>query len=409
MSEVALTQLVESRLLASLHSEKHVSGLTHNFYRYPARMPPELAREAIQQFSAPGEFIIDPFMGGGTSVVEALALGRRAIGIDLNSLAHFVSSAKTAPLSGNDQQTIREWARTLDLSQMEHSGEELRQEPRVKNLPGEALLHFSGAVASAARLPWPRQRQFARCALLRLGQWAIDCKEHLPGSEALKTQLLAFVEEMLAGLNALACTARSNGVGKAEITGRRVLLLRSAVGAENDPRLAGLHGRPKLVITSPPYPGMHVLYHRWQVAGRRETPAPYWFIDAPDGHGAAHYTLGSRSVLGLENYFQTLIAAYRSMRALLHPEALVMQLIAFSDPSRQLPAFLGAMQLAGFREEIPAGGDRAAMWRAVPNRKWYYRVGAVSGTTRELLLFHRPCAEVENVPPTSYAACSSAT
>ena len=33
-------------------------------------------------------------------------------------------------------------------------------------------------------------------------------------------------------------------------------------------------GPADLVVTSPPYPGIHMLYHRWQVDGRKETDAP---------------------------------------------------------------------------------------------------------------------------------------
>jgi hypothetical protein len=39
-------------------------------------------------------------MGGGTVIVEAVALGRKAIGIDLNSLAHFVATVKTMLITG---------------------------------------------------------------------------------------------------------------------------------------------------------------------------------------------------------------------------------------------------------------------------------------------------------------------
>ena len=153
---------------------------------------------------------------------------------------------------------------------------------------------------------------------------------------------------------------------------------------------------------------MHVLYHRWQVGGRRETPAPYWFIGAKDGRGASYYTLGSRTPLGLRNYFNSITAAFRSVRAMVHPDALVVQLVAFSDVESQLPRYLEAMREAGFCEAQPTEMDRTDLWRTVPNRKWYYRVGAVHGTTQELLLFHRPCVNARP-PVVSPPAPGSAT
>ena len=43
--------------------------------------------------------------------------------------------------------------------------------------------------------------------------------------------------------------------------------------------------KPKLVLTSPPYPGVYVNYHRWKLRGRREIPAPYWIAGREDGNG----------------------------------------------------------------------------------------------------------------------------
>src|SRR5438552_2186180 len=37
-----------------------------------------------------GKVVLDPFMGGGTTVVEALRLGCKVIGADLNAVAWFV-------------------------------------------------------------------------------------------------------------------------------------------------------------------------------------------------------------------------------------------------------------------------------------------------------------------------------
>src|SRR5688572_5448436 len=66
-----------SRLLAAIEDPKRVSCLTHTFYRYPARFSPIFARAAIEAFTSPGDLVLDPFMGGGTTLVEASSIGRQ--------------------------------------------------------------------------------------------------------------------------------------------------------------------------------------------------------------------------------------------------------------------------------------------------------------------------------------------
>ena len=46
---------------------------THGFHAYPARMHPETARRFIEAF--PGGLILDPFVGSGTTAVEAVRAG----------------------------------------------------------------------------------------------------------------------------------------------------------------------------------------------------------------------------------------------------------------------------------------------------------------------------------------------
>lgn len=52
--------------------------------KHPAMMPKWLARDLIRSFSNPGEIVLDPMAGSGTTAMQALALGRRAISIDSN-------------------------------------------------------------------------------------------------------------------------------------------------------------------------------------------------------------------------------------------------------------------------------------------------------------------------------------
>jgi len=50
---------------------------------HPAKMTPELARRIVAEYSQPGELVADPMCGIGTTLVEAAALGRRAVGVEL--------------------------------------------------------------------------------------------------------------------------------------------------------------------------------------------------------------------------------------------------------------------------------------------------------------------------------------
>ena len=49
---------------------------------HPAPFPVELARRCIRLSTWPGEVVLDPFAGTGTTLVAARQLGRRAIGIE---------------------------------------------------------------------------------------------------------------------------------------------------------------------------------------------------------------------------------------------------------------------------------------------------------------------------------------
>lgn len=70
---------------------------THCYHNYPAMMIPQVARTLIQEFRPDGKFalLFDPYMGSGTSLVEASLLGINSIGTDLNPLARLMTKVKT--------------------------------------------------------------------------------------------------------------------------------------------------------------------------------------------------------------------------------------------------------------------------------------------------------------------------
>ncbi len=49
---------------------------------HPAKMLPAIARTAIARYSQPGELVLDPMCGIGTTLVEAAHLGRDALGVE---------------------------------------------------------------------------------------------------------------------------------------------------------------------------------------------------------------------------------------------------------------------------------------------------------------------------------------
>lgn len=67
----------------------------HRLHWYPGSFIPQIPSFVIDILSKPGDVVYDPFCGVGTTAVEALRLGRRAIGTDSNSIAVRVAAAKS--------------------------------------------------------------------------------------------------------------------------------------------------------------------------------------------------------------------------------------------------------------------------------------------------------------------------
>ena len=383
------TELDTTEFESAFHSSHRVQGLTHDFYKYPARFSPNFVRYILNALTEPGDYVLDPFMGGGTTIVEAIASGRRAIGSDINELSQFVSRVKTTPLSEQDIAEILAWVAVVKRAAAGLDTLPPLATSPVRNMPLASYSFFDTAAELAARLGFARRRSFARCALVRVGQWALDSRLDIPSNADIANHLEERVNRMLEGLAALVLAARESGTYKYKITGVRRLLPYSAA----NPLLAGVLRRrgisPKVILTSPPYPGVHVLYHRWQIQGRRETAAPYWIADLRDGHGEAYYTMGGRSPLGLQNYFERLRAAFQNLRAITSPDTTIVQLVAFSNAEAQLPHYLAAMEAARF-EEASVGPIQSGEVRAVPNRKWYNQNKGATDASREVLLIHKP-------------------
>jgi hypothetical protein len=386
----------QETFLAAVESTEPVSGLTHNYYRYPGRFSPEFARATILTFSDPGDIVFDPFMGGGTTLVEALSNGRHSVGSDISSLSRFVASVKTTLLSNQELRRIERWVESLvpslNLRYPAIRAETWRKAGYQRHIPWPIRKSIELALARVDELPTPKERRFARCILLKVGQWALDVRQCIPIAQEFRLQLSNYCRMFVEGMQELRRAVRANNP-RGHSNPACLRLQAPAKGLATLKTFSDLSWRPRLVVTSPPYPGVYALYHRWKVQGRKESPAPFWLADCLDGQGQAHYCFGHRKQPGLDNYFKGIKECFSAVRSVVAQDALIVQMLAFSAPDWQLSRFLDSMTDAGFDEVLPASlGIQVdgRLWRTVPGRRWFALIQGRLATSQEVVLFHRP-------------------
>ena len=392
---IRLPDTAQAALIAGARDLAPVCGLTHGFYKYPARFSPAFVRAAIEAFTKPGDLCLDPHVGGGTTLVEALVAGRDAIGVDISALAQFIATVKSTVLSESELEKLASWAvclpSAIDMHKRSFEFSDYADAGYYKHLNHPSRWRLRKAIeqgmASAIRLGTPRLESFGRCVVLRTAQWALDGRSKLTSLDEFRDILAVTAAEMVEGARELRAAVKANGSKRSKIE----VINRSATGLEDDERMHNWQA-PKLVVTSPPYPGVHVLYHRWQVDGRKEAPLPFMIANKLDGAGSSYYTMGDRHYPKLKTYFDSIRATMSSVAALADRRTIVVQIIAFSEQDWQLPRYLETMQEAGLQEmflPMLQGKRDGRLWRSVPGRRWYSDQRGETPGSREVVLIHR--------------------
>jgi len=88
-------------------------GLTHGFHPYPGRFHPNLPRTLLPKTGGKETLVCDPFMGGGTTLVEAALCGMPAIGNDLNPIAVMVTRERTRPRTPKQAMAVTKMAENV--------------------------------------------------------------------------------------------------------------------------------------------------------------------------------------------------------------------------------------------------------------------------------------------------------
>ncbi len=121
------------------NTKKEGNHSLHNFHAFPCKFPAFIPRKIIQKFGKKGDIVFDPFVGSGTTLLEATLLGHSSFGSDINPLSCLLSQVKAKPLSPNLLNKIDRFCEELPIK--------YKKSKNIKNFHYENIDHwFQGNV-----------------------------------------------------------------------------------------------------------------------------------------------------------------------------------------------------------------------------------------------------------------------
>jgi hypothetical protein len=259
-SELALDLSWSEEALPQVERTKHVHGL----HPYLGKFIPQLVETFLHRYFEPGECVYDPFVGSGTTLVEANAFGAHGIGCDISAFNCLLTRVKTGTYAlGMLEMSLRavsEESRRLETQAAEREAskwlgtwyaptalrELLSFRAAATKLDGEHR-DVAGIVLSrsarSARLTTHFDLDFPRSPVVH----PYYCHKHKrtcsPVQEADKF-LRRYITDTCRRLRAFSSLRKNEGP----------LVL------HDDARAVVLPLEPNGIITSPPYPGL-IDYH----------------------------------------------------------------------------------------------------------------------------------------------------
>jgi DNA modification methylase len=233
---------------------------------HPARLPAQVASTFIGLLSDPGELVLDPFLGSGTTAIEAQRLGRTALGFDLNPISCLISKAKTLPIRAATVAAItlrlKEAAKeALGTSLLSAASHPQRPESvqEKKWYTSRVLLDLSRlwSCVSSLRGFHKLMAQMAFSAILlpvsrETRHWGYVCDNSTPIDKHegdVLTEFCRVLDRMVLAYRQRDESAQNLGVKS--ISRARITCIDSRVGVQRLKKAS-----VKLVITSPPYFGV---------------------------------------------------------------------------------------------------------------------------------------------------------
>jgi site-specific DNA-methyltransferase (cytosine-N4-specific) len=110
-----LDELAPSEAWTVHGTSRALAYSTHGIFRYFGKFPPPIARHLILRHTDPGDSVLDPMAGSGTTAVEAASLGRHVVARDVSPLSLLLCRVKTTHLTRERSEAAL--ARALERAQ----------------------------------------------------------------------------------------------------------------------------------------------------------------------------------------------------------------------------------------------------------------------------------------------------
>jgi 16S rRNA G966 N2-methylase RsmD len=196
-------------LLNEISVKKRAARRHFGVHGYFTRQSWNVVAEYIKNFTKPGDLVLDPYGGSGIAAVEALMNGRRAINVDINPMAIFLTSALISPVKQNK----------LSDAFQEIKEEYLSKEPNTEEEIKKALKKYRAYLPKKLKLPKGSDvdtvdqlfsgKQLAQLALLK----SLIKKQK---DESIRNTLLLMFSGMVTKINLTYHTSKAagdNGIG----------------------------------------------------------------------------------------------------------------------------------------------------------------------------------------------------
>jgi len=352
-------------------ADAQTDEFTHGVHSYPAKFIPQLPARFIASLSQPGELVIDPFSGGGTTGVEALRLGRRFLGVDANPVGVLLGEVKTTSLTARDWRSLD----ALDSALRSASTADHRDaQPTIPPIPNiekwyapaiaEALARIKTAVDERTTGP---SRALALTAFVNTAA-RVSFQEsetrYVSKPRAVDPQepLRRFVSELARMSVHVRTLGPINSIAEVQFR------LGDARERSDFPIE---DGSAALIVTSPPYPNAYDyhLYHRFRLfwlgldpAGLRRVEIGSHLKHQGEADPAASYEADMRSVLHnaqallAPGRYCVLIVGDGIYRGTPYPTARRLADLAVRDGWIALPPI--SRSLPEFRRSVTSAGRR---------------------------------------------------